>query len=332
MRLLAASSSPSSSSSPWHLPRSRKAAFPGAITRPASRGDQLIVFFDTREGFTTFLNLRSTGASALPVRILFYPSNLAAPFVHDVTIPVGPGEAGDPGVGGTLTIDLGALKASGLPLAAGVAFVTAVDATGAPIVTRVLTGAFTVANLQTGSAWGSVAAARSAVAVAATDPNRPCTERVDAPLRGTVIDGTSVLLPPIQPAAADLPVYYDPDTLAPAAAGGNQVIFVTFEDVVGTPYVAKRAETEWTLEAVRDTGVPLAAEPVTTAGVEVTDLVSLLGNAARGQRGSIVFEAEPSRLPHPARVLHAEPRHVRDRISPTDAVTLWDRPLLLFSA
>ena len=72
------------------------------------------------------------------------------------------------------------------------------------------------------------------------------------------------------------------------------MIFVTFEDVVGTPYVAKRAETEWTLAAVRDTGVPLEADPVTTAGVEVTDLVSLLGNGARGQRGSIIFEAEPS--------------------------------------
>lgn len=268
--------------------------FPGAITRPATRGDQLIFFFDTRAGYTTFLNLRSTGASALPVQILFYPSTLGAPFVHDVTIPVGPGEAGDPGVGGTLTVDVGALKASGLPLDAGVAFVTAINTTGAPIVTRVLTGSFTVANLQTGSAWGSVAAARSAVAVAATDPERPCTQRVDAPERGVVIDGTQVLLPPIQPAAADLAVYYDPDSLAPAPLGGNQIVFVTFEDVVGTPYGAKRAETEWTLAAIRDTGVPIETEPVTTGGVEVTDLVRLLGDDARGQRGSIIFEAEPS--------------------------------------
>ena len=89
-------------------------------------------------------------------------------------------------------------------------------------------------------------------------------------------------------------MYYDPDSLAPAAAGGNQVIFVTFEDTVGTPYVAKRGETEWTLQAIRDTGIPIEADPVETSGVEVTDLVSLLGNDARGQRGSIIFEAEPS--------------------------------------
>jgi len=275
-------------------PASAQTRFPGAITRPATRGDQLIFLYDTRPGFTTFLNLRSTGASALPVQILLYGPSFTTPYVHTVTIPVGPGEAGDPGIGGTLTVDLGALQAAGLPAEAGVAFVTAVDPAGAPIVTRILTGSFTVANLATGSAWGSVAAARSAVAVEATDPDRPCTERVEAPVRGVVIDGTKVLLPPIQPSAADLAVFYDPDSLAPAALGGNQIVFVTFEDNVGAPFSAKRAETEWTLQAIRDTGIPLDADPVETSGVEVTDLVSLLGNEARGQRGSIIFEAEPS--------------------------------------
>jgi hypothetical protein len=268
--------------------------FPGAITRPASRGDQLIFFYDTRPGFTTFLNLRSTGASALPVQLLLYGPDVEAPFVHAITIPVGPGNAGAAGTGGTLTIDVGGLVASGLPAQAGVAFVTAIDAAGAPLVTRVLTGSFTIANLQTGAAWGSVAAARSAVRVEATNPNRPCTESVDAPDRGTIVDGTSVLFPPIQPSAADLAVYYDPDSLAPAALGGNQVIFVTFEDAIGVPYAAKRVATEWELAAVRDSGVPIEADPVETGGVAVTDLVSLLGSAARGSRGSIIFNAEAS--------------------------------------
>ncbi|MEO6026698.1 MAG: hypothetical protein ABIR79_07530 [Candidatus Binatia bacterium] len=268
--------------------------FPGAITRPASRGDQLIFFYDARDGFTTFLNLRSTGASALPVQILLYGPNVDTPFVHSVTIPVGPGSAGEAGVGGTLTVDIGALRANGLPAQAGVAFVTAVDEAGAPIVTRVLTGSFTVANLNTGSAWGSVAAARSAVRVEATAPQGPCPERIEAPERGTVIDGTSILLPPIQPSAADLAVYYDPDSLAPAALGGNQVVFVTFDDTVGVPYGATRGTTEWTVDAIRDTGVPIKTKAVETSGVAVTDLVTLLGSSARGSRGSIIFEAEAS--------------------------------------
>lgn len=276
-----------------HLARA-ETRFPGSITRPGTRGDQLIFFYDTRPGFTTFLNLRSTGASALPVQVLFYGPELDAPFAHPVTLPVGPGSAGAAGIGGTLTIDVGALGASGLPAQAGVAFVTAVDATGRPLVTRALTGSFTIANLQTGSAWGSVAAARSAVKVEATDPDRPCTTSIPAPDRGTIVDGTAVLFPPIQPSAADLAVYYDPDSLAPAALGGNQIVFVTFEDAVGVPYAAKRGTTTWELAAVRDTGVPIEAKPVATGGVAVTDLVALLGAKARGARGSIVFDAEPS--------------------------------------
>ena len=272
--------------------------FPGSVTRPGSRGDQLLFFYDARDGFTTFMNLRSTGASALPVHVLFYGPDLSAPFVHAATLPVGPGKAGDPGVGGTLSVDVGSLRAIGLPAQAGLAIATAVDASGAPIVTRVLTGSFTVANLQTGSAWGSVAAARTAVRVESTDPNRPCTDRVDAPDRGTVIDGTRVLLPPIQPTAADLAVYYDPDSLAPAALGGNQLVFVTFEDAVGVPYGARLGTTTWTANAVRDNGAQLKQVVLDTEGVAITDLVSLLGASARGARGSIVFtaDASPARL------------------------------------
>src|SRR6185436_17317876 len=149
--------------------------FPGSIARPGSRGDQLLFFYDARDGFTTFMNLRSTGASALPVQILFYGPDMSAPFVRNETLPVGPGNAGEAGVGGSLSIDVATLRASGLPAQAGLATVTAVDKNGAPIVTRILTGSFTVANLQTNSAWGSVAAARTAVKVESTSPNRPPT-------------------------------------------------------------------------------------------------------------------------------------------------------------
>lgn len=282
----------------WAVPPPAAGAetrFPGAITRPAARGDQLIFFYDARPGFTTFLNLRSTGASALPVQVLFYGPDVGTPFVHAVTIPVGPGTAGGAGTGGTITIDVGALKTVGLPAQAGIAFVTAVDASGAPLVTRVLSGSFTIANLQTGSAWGSTAAARSAVKVESTMPSTtPCPERVPAPDRATVIDGTQILFPPIQPSAADLAVYYDPDLLAPATLGGNQIVFVTFEDKVGVPFGVKKSSTSWDVQAVRDTGDPLERDAYDTEGVTITDLVALLGNGARGSGGSITFAAEAS--------------------------------------
>ena len=268
--------------------------FPGAITRPATRGDQLIFFYDTRPGFTTFLSLRSTGASALPVQMLFYGPDMGAPFVHTATIPVGPGHAGGPGVGGTLTLDVGVLGASGLPAEAGIVFVTAVDESGAPLVTRALTGSFTVADLQTGSAWESVAAARSAVAVKSTTPSG------SVPREGAFAGSRHHHRRHERTVAADPALgrrparVFNPDSLAPAELGGNQIIFVTFEDVVGVPYGAKRITTEWEIAAVRDTGVPIEADPVETGGIAVTDLVSLLGSGARGARGSITFNAEPS--------------------------------------
>lgn len=269
--------------------------FPGAVTRPGARGDQLIFFYDARPGFTTFLNLRSTGASALPVQVLFYGPDVATPFVQAVTIPVGPGTAGGAGTGGTVTIDVGALKTVGLPAQAGVAFVTAVDAAGAPLVTRVLSGSFTIANLQIGSAWGSTAAARSAVKVESTIPSTAaCPEKVPAPDRGTVIDGSKVLFPPVQPSAADLAVYYDPDLLAPAALGGNQIVFITFEDKVGVPFGVKSGSTVWDAQAVRATGDPIERDAYDTNGVTITDLVTLLGSGARGSGGSITFAADAS--------------------------------------
>jgi hypothetical protein len=269
--------------------------FPGAVTRPGSRGDQVIFFYDARPGFTTFLNLRSTGASALAVQVLFYGPDVGTPFVHAATIPAGPGTAGGAGTGGTVTIDVGALTTTGLPAQAGVAFVTAVDQNGAALVTRVLSGSFTIANLQTGSAWGSTAPTRSAVKVESTTPSTaPCPEKVPAPDRGTIIDGSKVLFPPIQPSAADLAVYYNPDLLAPAALGGNQIVFVTFEDKIGVPFGVKNASTEWDVQAVRDTGDKIERDPYTSNGVTITDLVSLLGNGARGSGGSITFVAEAS--------------------------------------
>lgn len=118
---------------------------PTPISQPRARGDQVIFYYDVREGFTTFINLRNGGASELRVRVLFYGPEFAPPFAHDVTLPVGRGQNGAPGTGGLATIDVGTLKANGLPPQPGAALAMVVDATGAPVVTRVLSGNFTVA-------------------------------------------------------------------------------------------------------------------------------------------------------------------------------------------
>ena len=90
-------------------------AFPAPSPAPARAAISWSSSTTPATGFTTFLNLRSTGASALPVQILLYGPDLGAPFVYPVTLPVGPGEAGEAGVGGTLTIDIGGLARAACP-------------------------------------------------------------------------------------------------------------------------------------------------------------------------------------------------------------------------
>ena len=268
-------------------------AFLGASARPNVRGDQVIFYYDAREGFTTFINIRNEATAELNVELDFYGPTFTTPFTETVTLPATNGTNGAPGVGGLMVIDVGALRASGLAATPGVAFATVVNATGQPVVSRGLSGNFTVANMATGSAWGSPGAARSAI-----HPPTPgadaCAPKPPSPTVGSVIDGTSVLLSPIQPTNADLSVYYDPATLPPAAVGGNQLIFVSFVDVPGTTFTVAAAPTHWTFTPVRNTGEGIASGFFNVSGLTVSDLVSVAGPGVNGSSGSILFNADPN--------------------------------------
>ncbi len=270
--------------------------FPGAVARPNNKGDQVIFYYDVRDGFTTFLNLRNEATSELTVLVVYLGSDFATPFTQTVTLPAEPAGLGNPSSGGLAIVDVGALRAQGLPAAAGVAIATAVDTTGHPVVTRGLSGNFTVANLATNSAWGSPGAARSAI-----HPPPPstgsCTPAQPAVALGTAIDGSSVVLTPIQPGTADLPAFFNPETLAPAAQGGNQLIFVSFVDLPGPFYAAAAAKTTWTVKGVRAGGAPIATRTVDASGVMVSDLVTVAGPVINGASGALVFNAPVSSQP-----------------------------------
>lgn len=269
--------------------------FPGAIARPNNKGDQVIFYYDVRDGFTTFLNLRNEAASALRVDIQYYGPDFGTPFTQTITLPATAGKSGAPGTGGLVVIDVGALRAGGLAATPGVAIATGVDDAGHAIVTRGLAGNFTVANVATGSAWGSPAAARSGI-VPPAETSDACAPKEPAPKLGTAIDGTSVVFTPIQPSTADLTAYYDPATLAPAALGGNQLIFLSFIDVPGPVYGAAAAETTWSVAAVRNTGEPFPPTFVHATGVKVSDLAAEVG-AVGGSSGAATFAADPRSAP-----------------------------------
>jgi hypothetical protein len=257
-----------------------------AIERPDGKGDQVIFYYDARPNFTTFINLHNDGLSDLTVQILFYGPTFSSPFVRTVAL----------GSGGTTIIDVGALTTAtptALPAQFGVAIATAINEAGKSIVTRALSGNFTVANLQVQSAWGAPGAARSAIfgPLALTE----AILMPSIPALGTVIDATGVLLPAVQPTSAHLAVYYNPETLEPAGLGGNQLVFITFEDVLSDTYAAQSAVTEWEVDATRSDGSVIG--PVGSflaSGVTVSDVVSVVGAGANGSSGSMSFFASAS--------------------------------------
>lgn len=255
-----------------------------ATEQPTGQGDQLVFYYDARESFTSFLTVRNAGAQSSPtrtVRVVFYSGGFSLPFSRDIELV--PGQV--------RILDVGALRADGLPAQPGLAVAIAIDSSGAPIVTRALTGNFTVANGATGSGWGAPAAARSAI-TATAEATSAVAPPGTLPATGTVIDGTLVALRPVQPRELDLAAYYAPNDLAPPEDGGNQLIFLSFVDVLGTPYAAQPAATSWKLIARRSDGTLVADTTYGVSGVEVTDLASVVGPAVVDSGGSIRFSAD----------------------------------------
>jgi hypothetical protein len=242
---------------------------------PDGTGDQVVLYFDARDSFTTFLNLHNFGGEELEVSLLLYSGDLSGEPLEEILL-LAPGAA--------RTIDVGLLREDGLPAQAGVAFATAVNSEAAPVVSRALAGSFTVANLQTFSAWGAAGAGRSAVTLTGAGVSEP-------PI-GTVIDGESVLLKAIRPDRLMLAVYYDPATLQPAAEGGNQLIFLSFNDVPGAVFDVAATTTTWTLDATKNDGSPIDADPYAANGVSLSDLESLLGPDVNGSGGSLQLTAQ----------------------------------------
>lgn len=111
------------------------------------------------------------------------------------------------------------------------------------------------------------------------------------PPNGRVIDGRSVVLEQIAPHALDLALDYDPDTLDPAAAGGPQLIFVSFADAVDATGSAVAASVAWDVSVARSDGAIVARNRHETSGVEPSDLLAIDGAAIAGASGGTRFDA-----------------------------------------
>jgi hypothetical protein len=240
------------------------------IDAPEAVGDQVVFYYDARADFTTFLTIRNVGEDELTVSVLFYGPTFSTPFSKAVSLP-----------GGALTvIDAGALRGNGLSTQAGVAFATAVDIAGRPVTSRALAGNFTIANLLTGAAFGGPAVARTSL-----------TDGGNIPIKGSVLDGDRAIFKVIRPESALLSAYYDPASLAPVQNGGNQLIFVNFEDRYDPTWFAVIGSTTWDVTVTRSNGAGAASTHFTANGVTVSDIASVAGVGVNGSAGSIEFRA-----------------------------------------
>jgi hypothetical protein len=237
------------------------------ITQPdLAAGSQLIFYYDAREGFTTFVNIRNGGGDPLTVKLDVWGPTFETNVTQTFALAAG----------GVRVVDIGALKnTDGLAAQQGIAVASIVDGSGLPIhITRGLAGNFTVANLATGSAWGSPAVGRSA---------RNVVDGME-PANGTVVNGSLVVYQIIQPNVLALATYYNPQNLAPVQDHGNQLIFVNFKDgPAGAPLTV--AQTNWLMIATRGAdGTQLSATFAVTGVIE-HDIVTVLGTEANGAPG-----------------------------------------------
>lgn len=238
----------------------------------AGSGDQLLTYYERGSERATFLNVRNGAAAEARVEIAVYDEALRLVWVGHRTIPSL----------GRVVLDLESLDADVALPTEGVAFLTTVDADGTAVVARALSGTVTIANLQTGSAWGGAAIARRAVETGSAQTVWPDL--------GSTVDGTRVFYEQLQPEALQLPAYYALD-----GAGGSApatLVFLSFGDVAGSAPLAVAAPTAWNVDARMADGTAIDAARTTVDGLKTLPLDVLVGETALSAGGSLRFEAE----------------------------------------
>lgn len=227
-----------------------------ALPNALSKGDQLILYYDTRPNSDTFFIVRNEGTTSLTVQIALYGSTFALAASTNVTIPAGGNQ-----------IELASSLKPGNQV--GLILVHAINSQGKPIVSRVLSGSLMAVNKGSRSGWGAQALARNAYS------------GFSLPTPGTVIDGTSVVLSNIQPSTLNLAAHFDPVGLNP-----KELIFFTFNDVSSG---VTSASVAWTLYAANSAGITTSQKAFTTSGVTTFTLDGLAGTSANGDEGSMLF-------------------------------------------
>lgn len=242
---------------------------------PSVSGDQLIFFYDARTNRTSFLSVANVSDDTIHIDVALYSEDLATE-VAGATLSLA-------GAANTV-IDPSSFGGGGAAGTAGLAVVTPVVGSDdlTPVVPpQPIVGGFTFANLQLSSGFGQNPFARSAVSAGSGAPAAP----------GTQVDGVSVVYERFDPGILNIPVYFDPATLAPPANDGNRVLIAAFADGYEGAFSISPVSTQAAVTFFDNAGVRIAENSVSIDGVLFSDLQSASGGAAiEGSSGKVFFE------------------------------------------
>ena len=247
------------------------------ITVPGVSGDQLIYFYDARTNRVPFLTVANPAATPVVIEVAFYPANLASRLGEAVfTLPGG----------GNLVIDPTSSSVAGGAVNgnAGLAVITPIagEADAQPVVPpQPLTGGYTLANLQLTAAFGENPYGRLAVGSNG--------QRATA---GAEVDGNAVRYQRFTPSVLMVPVYFNPQDLAPADQDGNRVIIAAFNDSYGDQFdVTALSDTAAALFC--DTGgFEAAVGEAAVNGVLSTSLQAIAGGATLNSSGKLFLDVD----------------------------------------
>lgn len=241
-----------------------------ALRVPDTSGDQLIFVYDARTDRVPFLNVANASNGTLFIQVAFYDAALAPLGGGVLELASAANQVIDP------TQAFGGVANGEAGLAIFTPVASAEDLT--PIVPgEPLVGGFTLANTALGSGFGGNPFGRLAV-----------TGSGSRAAAGATVDGTSVRYESFDPGILTVPVYFNPQTLAPADIDGNRVFLASFNDVYGDSFSVSAASQDLTATYFDGGGVQVAETGVAVNGVLLSDLEAIAG-ATLDSSGKVFF-------------------------------------------
>lgn len=242
---------------------------------PSVSGDQLIFLYDARTDRTTFLSVANVSDETVSLDVAFYAGDLTSE-VAGATVTLG--------AAANTVIDPTSFGGGGAAGNAGLAVVTPVVSADnlTPVVPpQPIVGGFTFANLSLESGFGQNPFGRRAVSSGSGAQAAP----------GTQVDGAGVVYERFDPGILNIPVYFDPATLASPANDGNRVLLAAFADDYDGAFSISPVSTQAAVTFFDNAGVRIAENSISINGVLFSDLQAVSGGAAiDGSSGKVFFE------------------------------------------